>query len=81
MLYDILAGAEIKPVYNQIETHPYLSQAIVRKTHAAYGIHICAYGSIGSSGWGLTPPGRKAGTCLSDPVIVEIAAKHERSTA
>ena len=81
VLYDLLAGAEIKPVYNQIEIHPYFSQAILRKTHAAYGIHMCAYASIGSGGWSLLPPGRTAGTCLTDPVINEIAAKHGRSAA
>ena len=53
----------------------------MRETHQKYGIHLCAYASIGSSAWGLAPPGRKAGSCLSDPVIIDIAAKHGRSTA
>lgn len=81
MLYDILAGAEIKPVYNQIESHPYFNQHIVKQVHQDYGIHLCAYASIGSGAWSIAPPGRKSGSVLSDPVIGEIAKKHGRSVA
>lgn len=81
MLYDLLAGAEIKPVYNQIESHPYFNQHIVKKTHQDYGIHLCAYASIGSGNITFAPNGRVPGSCLSDPVITEIAKKHGRSTA
>jgi len=81
MLYDVLAGCEIKPVYNQIESHPYYSQHIVKKTHHDYGIFLCAYASIGSGNWTLTPPGRKSGTVLQDPIINEIAAKHGKTAA
>ena len=28
MLFDLVAGAEIRPVYNQIESHPYFSQHV-----------------------------------------------------
>ena len=75
MLYDLLAGCEIRPVYNQIESHPYFNQHNLIKTHKDYGIFLCAYGSIGSGQWSLAPPGRKPGTCLQDPVINEIAKK------
>jgi diketogulonate reductase-like aldo/keto reductase len=81
MFYDILAGAEIRPVYNQIESHPYFNNHILKKSHQDYGVHICAYASIGSGAWGLAPAGRVPGSCLSDPVISEIAKKHGRSTA
>ena len=81
MLYDLLAGCEIRPVYNQIESHPYFSQHVVKSTHHAYGILLCAYASIGSAAWSLAPPGRKSGAVLQDPIINEIAAKHGRSAA
>ena len=82
MIYDILAGAEIKPVYNQIESHPYFSNHNLKKTHHVYGMWICAYGSIGSSSWPLAPSSvPKPGSVLQDPVITDIAKKHGRSAA
>ena len=44
-------------------------------------MYICAHSSIGSGNWTLCPPGRKAGACLTDPVIGEIAKAHGRSPA
>jgi diketogulonate reductase-like aldo/keto reductase len=82
MLYDTLAGAEIRPVYNQIESHPYFSQHNVKKTHHDYGIKLCAYASIGSSSWPLGPANRpKPGAILTDPVVTAIAQKHGRTNA
>jgi len=64
LLYDLLAGCEIRPVYNQIESHPYYSQHIVKKTHHDYGMFLCAFASIGSGNFKGAPAGRQSGAEL-----------------
>lgn len=82
MLYDTLAGCEIRPVYNQIESHPYFNRHNIRQVHADYGVVICAYASIGSAGWGIqNPKVPKAGSVLHDPLVTAIAKKHGMTAA
>uniref|UniRef100_A0A452DYX8 NADP-dependent oxidoreductase domain-containing protein n=1 Tax=Capra hircus TaxID=9925 RepID=A0A452DYX8_CAPHI len=60
-------GLKYKPVINQIECHPYLTQEKL--------IHVMAYSPLGC-------PNRSGGpSLLEDPKSNEIAAKHKKSTA
>jgi 2,5-diketo-D-gluconate reductase A len=58
------------PAVNQIELHPYLQQAALRRYHVEHGITTEAWSPIGQ-GKGL----------LDDPALAPIAAKHGRTPA
>ncbi|MEU7475878.1 aldo/keto reductase [Lentzea sp. NPDC042327] len=60
----------VVPAVNQIELHPYLQQAEVRAFHAEHGIVTEAWSPLG-----------QGGELLKDPVVTEIAARHDKSAA
>ncbi|WP_051732950.1 aldo/keto reductase [Kitasatospora phosalacinea] len=66
----LLKEAEVKPVLNQIELHPYLPQAELRALHAEHGIATEAWSPLGQ-GKGL----------LAEPALLAVAAKHGRTAA
>ncbi|HZE05503.1 MAG TPA: aldo/keto reductase [Solirubrobacteraceae bacterium] len=61
--------AEVTPAVNQIELHPYLLNDAVRSYGEAHGIHTEAWSPIAQGG------------VLDDPVISEIAGRHDRTPA
>lgn len=77
VLLDIIAGAEIKPVYNQIETHPYFNNHKLIGVQHEFDVYTAGYATIGS---GVFSAGQPAGP-LHDPTIAEIAAKHGKTAA
>lgn len=68
-LEDILQDAEIRPMVNQVELHPYLSQQPLRSFAQAQGIQIEAWAPL------------MQGLLLDQPVLQEIAASHGKSVA
>lgn len=68
-LKDLMAGAEIKPMVNQVEYHPHLAQNELLEFCKAEGIQLEAWSPL------------KQGELLSEPTIVEIAEKHGKSPA
>lgn len=68
-LKDLLSGANVKPVVNQVEYHPHLSQ-IPLKT-------FCEQEHIQLEAWSPL----KRGQLLNEPTIVEIARKYEKTPA
>src|SRR4051812_29073215 len=77
-LTTLLDRAEVVPAVNQIEQHPYFSQAEVQSFGAERGILAQAWSPIG----GITfyREGEHTST-LQDPVIVDIASAHRKSPA
>lgn len=74
----LLAHAEIVPTVNQIELHPYFSQRATRELHEAHGILTQAWSPLG----GITfYRGGDRKSTLADPVLIEIAGAHGKSTA
>ena len=63
----IIEETGVTPAVNQIELHPYLAQAGLRREHADRGIVTEAWSPLAK------------GTALKDPVIEEIAAEHGRT--
>ncbi|WP_293928891.1 aldo/keto reductase [Metasolibacillus sp.] len=68
-LEQLLASANIAPVVNQVEVHPYLSQQALRA--------FCAEQHIAVTAW--SPLGR--GGVLTDETIQQIAEKYGKSSA
>src|SRR3954467_15434323 len=77
-LTQLLDRATVVPAVNQIEQHPYFSQAEVEAFGERHGILAQAWSPIG----GITFY-RDSGhtSALQDPVIVEIAQTHDKSPA
>jgi diketogulonate reductase-like aldo/keto reductase len=65
----IVDATGVVPAVNQIELHPRLQQAELRRFHAEHGILTEAWSPLGK------------GTLLDDPVIEEIASGHDRTPA
>jgi diketogulonate reductase-like aldo/keto reductase len=66
----ILSECSIKPVLNQIECHPYLIQADLKKFCKENGIFVEAWGPL-----------MQGGEALTNEVIKEIAEKHQKTPA
>ncbi len=65
----IVAATGALPAVNQIELHPRLQQAELRRYHAERDILTEAWSPLG------------AGRCLDDPTIREVAGRQDRTTA
>lgn len=66
----LLDAADVAPVLNQIELHPYLQQQEVREFNAKHGIATEAWSPLA-----------KGGSLLGDPVVADLAVKHGRTPA
>ena len=78
---DVMHYSRIKPAVLQNEVHPYLVRDdLVRFCHFN-GIAITAYSSFGASSYFELGMAGQNENVLIDPVVVEIAKKHDKSTA
>ncbi|WP_010500136.1 aldo/keto reductase [Paenibacillus elgii] len=68
-LEDLMKDAEIKPMVNQVELHPRLSQQALRDFCAQHDIQIEAWSPL------------MQGQLLDNPVLQEISARHGKSVA
>ncbi|MBN3298178.1 1,5-anhydro-D-fructose reductase isoform X1 [Amia ocellicauda] len=82
-LQRLLSVAKIPPAVNQVELHPYLVQSDLVKFCKVKNIALTAYSPFGSPGKpkeyhrGADDPGK----LLEDPVVNDIARKHQRTPA
>ncbi|XP_050545999.1 1,5-anhydro-D-fructose reductase-like [Daktulosphaira vitifoliae] len=76
---DILEIASIKPVVNQVESHPYLIQRKLKEFCDSHCIYLIAYGPLGSPhrSWAASDEH----VVLNEPVVAEIAANHNKKKA
>ncbi|MDE6551201.1 MAG: aldo/keto reductase [Clostridia bacterium] len=70
-LVDICNFARIKPMVNQVETHPHNQQVEAQKWMEKYGVQIEAWAPFGEGRGGL----------FTDETIAKIAAKYNKSVA
>ena len=77
----MIERADIVPVLNQVELHPYFVQSEVRAANAKYGVLTQAWSPIGGVKryWAADP--NTAHDPLSDPAIVGLAEKYGKSPA
>lgn len=66
---DLMKYAKIKPVLNQIEIHPYLTQEANVEYFKKRGLAVQCWSPLGS------------GTILKDEALIEIAEKYKKSVA
>lgn len=71
-LIDLIAYSKIKPAVNQIETHLYCQRQAEHKWENKYGVAHMAYAPLGQG---------HANEMLSEPVVLEIAAKYGKTPA
>ena len=69
-LREIIKETGVVPAIHQIELHPYFSQEALRAVHAEYGIVTEAWSPLGNGS-----------DLLQNPVLAEIAARHDASPA
>jgi diketogulonate reductase-like aldo/keto reductase len=68
-LEDLIAHAEIKPMVNQVEFHPHLTQKELREYCKKEGIQLEAWAPL------------KRGELFDEPILIEIAQKYNKSVA
>lgn len=75
----VTAMCRIRPAMNQVECHPYFSQARLKEVCAGEGIPLTAYCPLGSA----DNPSRKPDDpwLLEDKVLADVGAKHGKSAA
>jgi diketogulonate reductase-like aldo/keto reductase len=77
-LDQLIAATTVVPAVNQIEIHPYFTQADVQAANAAHDIRSQAWSPIGGiTSYRATGGGRT----FDDPAILEIADAHARTPA
>jgi len=76
-IVDLLTYAEIKPVCNEIEVHPYLTQEDLIGFCKKNNIEIVAYCPLGRNILGNPETGAK--TLFEEPVIQELSAKYNKA--
>lgn len=70
-LADLCMNAEIKPMVNQIENHPYFQRGIDLEVAQHFGVQVEAWGPFAEGGRGI----------WQEPILTEIAAAHGKSVA
>lgn len=70
-LVDIASFSRIKPMVNQVETHPFHQQTEAKKWMDKYGIQMEAWAPFGEGRGGL----------LENPVLAQLAEKYNKTTA
>lgn len=76
-LVDLLSYAEMKPVVNQIELHPYLPQTNLVRYCQLNDIQVMAYAPLCNPQTAKSLS--KTTTPFTDPVILELSKKHGKS--
>jgi diketogulonate reductase-like aldo/keto reductase len=69
----LMTFANVKPIYNQLELHPYLTQQALCKVCDKHEIFVSCWSPLGSGTWSGVASSEKP---ISDPVIVKIAEKY-----
>ena len=71
LLYDLMTYARIKPVCNQVEVHPYLSQKnLIKVCHETLNIQVVAYRPLAYG---------PRGDLLQNEQVIKLSEKHKKT--
>ncbi|KAK1693039.1 hypothetical protein QYE76_009736 [Lolium multiflorum] len=76
-LVDLLTVARVPPAVNQVECHLIWQQDNLRKLCQSRGVHLSAFSPLGSLG----SPVVNGANLLSDPIVISVAKKLEKTPA
>ncbi|XP_047096137.1 aldo-keto reductase family 4 member C10-like [Lolium rigidum] len=76
-LLDLLTVARVPPAVNQVECHLIWQQDNLRKLCQSRGVHLSAFSPLGSLG----SPAVNGANLLSDPIVISVAKKLEKTPA
>jgi diketogulonate reductase-like aldo/keto reductase len=79
-LRGLIERTEIVPAVNQVEVHPYFTQAALREVHADLGIVTQAWSPLGGV-LVYVPGSDESRGPLTDPVVTDLAAKYGKTPA
>jgi diketogulonate reductase-like aldo/keto reductase len=80
-LRQLIDRTDVVPAVNQVELHPYFTQAALREAHAKLGIVTQAWSPIGGVLVYMPGRGDEARSPLTDPVITDLATKYGKTPA
>lgn len=80
-LNDLVGRTEVVPAVNQVELHPYFTQRDVRDADADRDVVTQSWSPIGGAILRHAEDPSTAENVLTDPTIVELAAKHHKTPA
>jgi diketogulonate reductase-like aldo/keto reductase len=80
-LNDLVGRTEVVPAVNQVELHPYFTQRDVRDADADRGVVTQWWSAIGGAILRHAEDPSTAENVLTDPTIVELAAKRHKTPA
>lgn len=81
MLREVLSYCSIRPAVHQVEMHPYLTQARLKRYCDQESIAVTAFSPFGADSYislGMAQPDERV---LQNPVILELAANHGKTAA
>ena len=80
LLRRLIDRTDIVPAVNQVEVHPYFTQAELREVHAELGITTQAWSPLGGV-LVYVPGADESHGPLSDPVVTDLASKYGKTPA
>jgi diketogulonate reductase-like aldo/keto reductase len=80
-LDDLIARSSVVPAVNQVELHPFFTQAAVRETDARLGIVTQSWSPIGGVNRYNAADNKAIQDPLRDPTIVTLAERHGKTPA
>jgi D-xylose reductase len=81
LLRDVLSYAAIPPAVLQVELHPYLAQPKLLRFCREQSIMVTGFSPLGAASYLGIGMAKKDESVLAEPIVLELAARHERTPA
>lgn len=81
LLRDLLSYADVRPAVLQVELHPYLTQEKLVRFCREEQIAVTAFSPLGAASYFSLGMAEKGESVLEQPIVREIAARHDRTPA
>lgn len=81
LLHDLMAYARVKPALLQIESHPYLTQSQLLRLAQTYDMAVTAFSPLGAGSYVELSMASEQESVLDQSVVLDIAARLQRSAA